>query len=196
MNQIIFQQNDIRTPNTVLVRHSEGAEEAAERLGNTFPMILKTAVGSRGVGVIWVESLKSLHSIVQLLYREDEYVDVLLQEYIKTDYDVRVIILDNKVLGAMKRNVITGDIRSNVSMGAIAEKIDLTELEISDSIKAAKATEGRLVGVDFIPSKNREKEQPYILEVNSMPGFGGIEKLQKGLTADILTHFKNRDNWR
>ena len=29
-----------------------------------------------------------------------------------------------------------------------------------------------------------------------MPGFGGIEKLQKGLTADILTHFKNRENWR
>ena len=44
--------------------------------------------------------------------------------------------------------------------------------------------------------KNREKEQPYILEVNSMPGFGGIEKLKKGLVKEILEHFKNRNNWR
>ena len=29
-----------------------------------------------------------------------------------------------------------------------------------------------------------------------MPGFGGIEKLQKGLTQNILEHFKNRDTWR
>jgi hypothetical protein len=28
-----------------------------------------------------------------------------------------------------------------------------------------------------------------------MPGFGGIEKIQKGLTVEILSHFKNRDNW-
>ena len=82
-NQIVFQQNDIRTPNTVLVRHSEGAEDAAERLGNKFPMILKTAVGSRGVGVIWIESLKSLHSVIQLLHREDEYVDILLARIYK-----------------------------------------------------------------------------------------------------------------
>ena len=74
--------------------------------------------------------------------------------------------------------------------------MELTDLEIKQCLKAAKETEVMWGGFDFIPSKNREKEQPYILEVNSMPGFGGIEKLQKGLTADILTHFKNRENWR
>jgi hypothetical protein len=29
-----------------------------------------------------------------------------------------------------------------------------------------------------------------------MPGFGGIEKLKKGLVQEILEHFKNRNNWR
>ena len=72
-NQITFQKNNINTPNTVLVRHSEGAEDAAKRLNNKFPFILKTAIGSRGVGVMWIESMKSLHSVIQLLHREDPY---------------------------------------------------------------------------------------------------------------------------
>ena len=122
---------------------------------------------------------------------------ILIQEYIKTDYDVRVVILDDKILGSIKREVISdNDFRSNISLGAEAKNIELTEIEKKDSITAAKAVGGRLVGVDFIPAKNREKEQPYILEVNAMPGFGGIEKLKKGLTQEVLEHFKNRNNWR
>ena len=97
----------------------------------------------------------------------------------------------------MKREVITdGDFRSNISLGAEASDIQLTEIEERDVLKAAEIVDGRLVGVDFIPAKNREKEQPYILEVNSMPGFGGIEKLKKGLVKEILEHFKDRNNWR
>ena len=71
----------------------------------------------------------------------------------------------------------------------------LTELEKRDSIKAAEVVKGRLVGVDFLPAKDREKEQPYILEVNSMPGFGGIEKIKKGLTVNILNHFKDEKHF-
>jgi len=116
---------------------------------------------------------------------------------LKTDYDVRVVVLDGQVMGAMKREVIQdGDFRSNVSLGADSGSFELTELEEKDSITAAAAVKGRLTGVDFIPAKNREKEQPYILEVNSMPGFGGIEKIEKGMTQKILEYFKDRDNWK
>ena len=64
--------------------------------------------------------------------------------------------------------------------------------------KAASLVKGDLVGVDFLPVKNREKEQPYILEFNSMPGFSGVERAtkDKSTTRQILEHFKNRDNWR
>ena len=210
-NQIVFQQNDIHTPNTVLVRHSEGAEEAAERLGNKFPMILKTAVGSRGVGVIWIESLKSLHSVIQLLYREDEFVDILLQEYIKTDYDVRVIIAAGKILGAIKRPVVGDDFRSNVSQGSEPQFHELTERETQESLRAAESVQGQVVGVDFIPAKNRDKESPYFIEVNSTPGLMGIEAVigkyhastvkalgvgkDRSITKEILQLYMNRDNW-
>jgi len=207
-NQIVFQREGVRTPKTVLVRHSEGAEEAAERLGGKFPMILKTAVGSRGVGVIWVESLKSLHSIVQLLYREDEYVDIILQEYIKTDYDVRIIIAGGKILGAIKRPVVGDDFRSNVSQGSEPEVHELTEMEAEQSLRAAESVKGRVVGVDFIPAKNRDKESPYFIEVNSTPGLMGIEAVlsksavkplvkgeKRSITKEILQLYMNRDNW-
>ena len=207
-NQIVFQHNNIRTPNTVLVRHSEGAEDAAERLDSKFPMILKTAVGSRGVGVIWIESLKSLHSVIQLLYREDEFVDIILQEYIKIDYDVRVIIAGGEILGVIKRPVVGDDFRSNVSQGSEPEEHELTEFEAKESLKAAKSVHGQVVGVDFIPAKNRDKESPYFIEVNSTPGLMGIEAVLSGadakplikgkdrsITKEILKVYMNRDNW-
>ena len=208
-NQMIFQKNNINTPNTVLVRHSEGGIFAAEKLKSNYPMILKTSVGSRGVGVMWVESDKALHGIVQLLYREDPYVDILLQEYIKTEYDVRVIIVANKIIGAMKRPMISGDFRSNVSQGSEPEIHELTELEASESLRAAKAVDGSIVGVDFIPAKDREKENPYFIEVNSTPGLVGIEATlskavskplvkQKGIsvTSEILKRYMNRSLWK
>ena len=214
-NQVIFQQNDINTPKTVLVRHKEGAIFAADKLGVKYPLILKTSIGSQGVGVMFVESEKALHGIVQLLYREDEFIDILLQEQIKTDYDVRVIVVAGEVLGAMKRPIIEGDFRSNVSQGSEPEVHQLTEMEKFESIGNMRAVDGDVVGVDFIPAKDREKDKPYFIEVNSTPGLMGIEstfsgstipkdlykdalKKEKGkfsITSEILKTYMNRDNW-
>ena len=188
----------LKTPKTITIAHSEDTERAFKELNKKFPIILKSSTGTQtGVGVVIIESMRSLHASVQMLLLYSKYLPIIIQEYIKTDYDVRVIVLDGKILGTMKREVISdGDFRSNVSLGAESSSIKLTEIEKRDSLKAAEAVKGKLVGVDFIPAKNREKEQPYILEVNSMPGFGGIEKLKKGLVQEILEHFKNRNNWR
>ena len=148
-------------------------------------------MGSRGIGVILVESAPSLRSIVQLLYRETEYIDVLIQEQIKTSYDVRVIICNGEVIASVKRPVVKGDFRSNISQGSKALNFDLTELESSESIRAAKAVEGTIVGVDFIPAKDRKKETPYFIEVNSTPGLIGIEKVGFNVTERVLEKLKS-----
>jgi RimK family alpha-L-glutamate ligase len=201
LTDIKLRKAGLRTPKTVAVAHSEDTERAMKELGTKFPVILKSSTGTQtGVGVVIIESLRSLHTSIQMLMLYSKYLPVLIQEYIKIDYDVRVIILDGEILGSMKREVISDpqDFRSNVSLGANASIMKLTEIEKIDSIKAAEVVSGRLVGVDFIPAKNREKERPYILEVNSMPGFGGIEKLntKKSLTEEIFKHFLNRDMWK
>ena len=158
-NQVVFHKNDFNTPDTVLIRNQQDAGGAAEKLNNKFPMILKTSTGSRGVGVMWVENLKSLHSMVQLLHRDDPYVDMILQEFIKTKYDVRVIVVAGEIIGAMKRPIVSDDFRSNVSQGSEPEIYELTDLEASESLRAAKVVDGLIVGVDFIPAKNRVKEK-------------------------------------
>ena len=186
----------IRQPKTTLINDPEKSALAFDKLDTQMPVIMKTLRGSKGVGVLFIESEKALDSIVQLIYKQDEDTDLLLQEYIKTDYDVRVLVLGNKVLATMKRPVIEGDFRSNVSQGSKPEKLKLTELEIEESLKAAKAVNGLWTAVDFIPSKNREKEPPFVIEVNSSPGTEGMEEASgQNISKEIIEFFADKNNW-
>ena len=189
----------VRTPKTYAIPHSEAVEDTVKRLGLKFPVILKSSTGTQtGVGVVVAESMRSLNSLVQMILLYERYLPLIVQEYIETEYDIRVIVCNNEVIGAMKRDVIKSDVRSNVSLGADASEIELTELEVQESLKAAKAVKGILVGVDLIPSKNRETEKPFCIEVNANLGFGGVERVikSKSITETILKTFLNRDNWR
>ena len=182
-------------PKSILVNNPDTILDQIKESGIKFPLIMKTLRGSKGVGVLFVDSERGLDSIVQLINKQDEDADLLVQEYIKTDYDVRVLVLGGKVLAAMKRPVIEGDFRSNVSQGSKPEKIKLTELEIEESLKAAKAVNGLWTAVDFIPSKNREKEPPFMLEVNSSPGTEGIEEATGlNIAKAVIDHFQDSKN--
>jgi RimK family alpha-L-glutamate ligase len=182
-------------PKTKLINDPEKSIEQVEQADIKFPLIMKTLRGSKGVGVLYLDSERGLDSIVQLIHKQDEDADLLVQEYIKTDYDVRVHILGGKFLAAMKRPVIEGDFRSNVSQGSIPQNIKLTQLEVEECLKASKAVGGYWTAVDFIPSKNREKEPPFMLEVNSSPGTEGIEKATgMNIAKEVITHFANAEN--
>ena len=182
-------------PKSILINDPEEANKAVEFANIKFPLIMKTLRGSKGVGVLFVDTEKGLDSIVQLIHKQDEDTDLLVQEYIKTDYDVRVHILGGKFLAAMKRPVIEGDFRSNVSQGSKPVKIELTELEIEESLKAAKAVGGLWTAVDFIPSKNRTKEPPFMLEVNSSPGTEGIEDATgMNIAKEVITYLAKKEN--
>ena len=195
----LFKQNNLRSPITVPITYSDDSERAVKEGGLKFPLILKSSSGSQtGVGVIIMESMKSLHPTVQMLSFLQPYVDLLVQEYIKIDYDIRVLVVNGEVLASMRRNVMDDDIRSNASLGAKTESIELTDMERETAIKVSQLVDGDLVGVDLLPAKDREKEQPYILEVNATPGLGGIEEVtkDKSVTQEILKIYMNRENWK
>ena len=195
----LFNANGLRTPKTLPISYSDDSERVIEDGGLKFPLILKASSGSQtGVGVIIAESMRSLHPTVQMLSFLNPHIDLLLQEYIKIEYDIRVLVVGGKVLAVMKRNIMSDDIRSNASLGATTESMELTDIEIETSIKVAKLVEGDIVGVDLLPAKDREKDKPYILEVNGTPGLGGIEKITKGksVTEEIFKTYMNRENWR
>ena len=182
-------------PKTVLVPNEESWKNALEKLDSKFPIIMKTLEGSKGVGVLFVESERSLESLIQLLHSQNKDIDLLIQEYIKTDKDVRVIVLGGIVIGAMAREVVEGDFRSNVSQGAKVKEYPLTELEVEQSLLAAKAIDGSWTAVDFIPSKKPKTEPPYILEVNHSPGTEGIEEATgDNIVKKVINFYSNPDN--
>jgi len=194
-----LQEIGMNQPRTVLIPNEdpETVDIAAQRLDNEFPMVLKTLQGAKGVGVLLVETERSLQSTVSLVYKIDPTCDILLQEYIDMDYDVRVMINNKRVIGAMKRKKIIDDFRSNISQGAEAEEIKLTDLEKETCLRAAKAVNGQWVGVDFIPAKNRETGDPYILEVNHSPGTQGIsDALGEEVCKTIVEDYHDREIWR
>lgn len=186
-------------PDTVLIPNDEeeSVDRAVDQLDKPFPLVLKTLQGSKGVGVLLVETERSLQSTVSLVYKIDPFADILLQEYIESDHDVRVVIVNREIIGAMRRERITDDFRSNVSQGAEILKYELSKLEKDMCLQAAKAVNGQWVGVDFIPSDNPKTEPPHILEVNHSPGTEGISKvIDQNIVELVLDNFYDRTNWR
>mgnify|MGYP006129993523 FL=1 len=182
-------------PKTALIPNEDNWRKAFESLETTYPIIMKTLEGSKGVGVLFIESERQIESLIQLLYSQNEDIDLLIQEYIKTDGDIRVIVLGGKIIASMKRAVVEGDFRSNVSQGAEVKEYELSELEIEQCLLTSKAIDGSWTAVDFIPSKNPKKDPPYILEVNHSPGTEGIEKAtKKNIVKLIVEHFSNKQN--
>ena len=194
-----MQEVGLNQPKTVLIPsdNPDSVNRAHEALDDKFPMVLKTLQGAKGVGVLLIETERSLQSTVQLIQKIDPYADLLLQEYIEQDYDVRAIVLNKKIIGAMKRPKVIDDFRSNVSQGSKSEKIELTEIEEDAVLRSAKAVNGQWVGVDFMPAKNRETGHPYILEVNHSPGTQGFSKaLGIDLCKLVIKEYRDRDIWK
>jgi len=196
LNYIAMKNAGLRQPKTAMLTHFDNIDVPIKEIGGKYPMILKTAQGTQGVGVIYIDSRKTLLATIQLIRKIDENIAMLIQEFIKTPYDVRVMVLNNEVVGQLKRPVIDGDFRSNISQGQKPIKIELTELEKSECIKAGKSVKGKWLGVDFIPSENREKIPPYFIEINSSPGTGHIDELNNiNISELVLKTFMNRANW-
>ena len=159
-----LQEYGLTQPKTSLISSVEHKDVAIESLDSKYPVIMKTLSGSKGVGVLFVESERSYDSLVQLLHNQNPNVDLLVQEYIKTDKDIRVIVLGGQIIAAMERAVIDGDFRSNVSQGGKVKHYKLTDLE---------------------------KEQ-CILEVNHSPGTQGIEEASgENIVKQIIKHFED-----
>jgi ribosomal protein S6--L-glutamate ligase len=189
-----LQDFGLTQPKTVLIPNEDGIKTAFKNLDTKFPIIMKTLRGSKGVGVLFIESERGLNSLVQLLFKQDKSTDILIQEYIKTDFDVRVLVLGGKIIATMQRDVLEGDFRSNYSQGAKIKTYELSDLEIEQCLLAAKAIGGLFTAVDFIPSENTKKDPPYILEINSSPGTEGIEEAnKKNIVKEVIKYFDNPD---
>ena len=167
----VLSKNDVDLPRTVFASNKSNAKDVIALSGGA-PLVLKILEGTQGVGVVLVDSKKAAKSVLDAFY--GMYVNLLVQEYIEeaNGTDIRAFIVDNEVVGAMKRQGAEGDFRSNLHQGGSAVAYKLSRKEKATAIAAARAMGLGVCGVDMIPSKRG----PLVMEVNSSPGLEGIEK--------------------
>jgi len=163
---ISFERDNIPTPRTALISNEKGLLHAHEKLGGNYPVIMKTLTGTQGIGVSVVESEKSMISVAQSLWKFG--AALLLQEFLKFDFDVRTLVIDGRILASTKRISAKKDFRSNRHREATTEPYKLSDDERTVVLQAARSVGAYMVGVDHaIVNK-----QLYVLECNGSPGMG------------------------
>ena len=141
-----FERNGINTPRTSLINNEKSIPDAHERIGGKFPVIIKTLTGTQGVGVSKVESMESMMSVVQSLWKFG--ATLIVQEFLKLDGDIRTIVMNGRIVASTKRIKPKKDFRSNRHMGAETEPYELSDEEKKVVLAAARATGAYMVGVD------------------------------------------------
>jgi ribosomal protein S6--L-glutamate ligase len=135
------------------------------------PLIVKLLEGTQGKGVVLAETKKAAESVINAF--KSINANILVQEFIKeaNGKDIRCFVIDGKVVAAIQREALPGEFRANIHLGGTASVIKVTAEEKRIAIKAAKAMNLKVAGVDII----RSSKGPLLLEVNSSPGLEGIE---------------------
>jgi ribosomal protein S6--L-glutamate ligase len=164
LSYIAFSRNNIPIPRTALIPTEKAIENAHERIGGKFPVVIKTLSGTQGIGVSIVDSMQSMVSVIQSLKKYN--ADLLIQEHIKLKYDVRTIVLGGRIIASTRRNKVPDDFRSNAHLGATTEPYILNDDEQKVVKAAARVMGGQLVGVDHCIVNN----EIFILECNASPG--------------------------
>ncbi|MBI2634518.1 RimK family alpha-L-glutamate ligase [Candidatus Peregrinibacteria bacterium] len=177
----ILDHYGIPIPKTVVTMRSNDLAQAVKLVGG-FPLIVKQPVGSYGVGVTIVESMRTLQSF--LLWDQPMY---LLQQYVKYSKgkDIRIFVVNGKVVGSMMRAAKKGEFRANIELGAKGQSVEITEEEAAIAIRCVQALDLNYGGVDLMRGSNG----PVVLEVNSNPGFKELERATGINIAEALVEY-------
>lgn len=163
-------QSGIGIPTTGFANSPLDTDDLIKMVGGS-PLIIKLLEGTQGKGVVLAETKKAAESVINAF--KSLNANILVQEFIKeaNGKDIRCFVIDGKVVASIQREAMPGEFRANIHLGGTASVIKATSEEKKIAIKAAKAMDLRVAGVDII----RSSKGPLLLEVNSSPGLEGIE---------------------
>ncbi|MBY0487692.1 MAG: 30S ribosomal protein S6--L-glutamate ligase, partial [Flavobacteriaceae bacterium] len=163
-------RNGVDIPTTGFANSPLDTDDLIKMVGGS-PLIVKLLEGTQGKGVVLAETKKAAESVINAF--KSLNANILVQEFIKeaNGKDLRLFVVDGKVVASIQREAAPGEFRANIHMGGTASIVKPTADEKRIAIKAAKAMDLRVAGVDII----RSSKGPLLLEVNSSPGLEGIE---------------------
>ncbi len=167
----ILTRTGVGIPKTAFAKHPTDINKMIKLLGGP-PLVIKLLEGTQGIGVVLAETQKAAQSVIEAFYGLK--ANILIQEFIKEAKasDIRVLVVDGEVVGAMKRIGQEGEFRSNLHRGGSSIPVKLSRKEKSTALKAVKSLGLTVAGVDMLQSSRG----PLVIEVNSSPGLKGIEE--------------------
>jgi RimK family alpha-L-glutamate ligase len=176
----ILEDNDVPVPRTVATESVSEALKAFTELGGD--VVVKPIFGSRGIGATRVNDFE----IANTSFKSITFYHgvIYLQEFVPHGTtDIRVFVIDDHVIAAMRR--VAEGWKTNYSQGARPTPIDLSQDYEKLAVKAAKAVGCKVAGVDILEGPNG----PKIVDVNSQPGWKGLQIVTKVNIADEIVDF-------
>ncbi len=167
-------------PETHVSRDPSRLRKVIDEFGGS--MVVKPLQRYGGEGVIKVsaqdpENLNSLiHYYVKVREPYPQREPIMVQEYldaVRTEGDVRVLMLNGEILGAMRRMPHGADFRTNIAAGGRVVRHEVTPEErlVCEAIRERLVRDGlHFVGVDIIGGK--------LVEVNCVSP-GGIPRINR-----------------
>ena len=158
-------------PRTVMAHDRSNVRKLVEEVGG-LPLIIKLIRGTQGVGVMIAHTLQEVQTIVDTFW--DLGQEIVLQEFVAESKgkDVRALVVGDRVVGAMRRQAKKeGEFRSNIHRGGEGQPIQLPPSYIEAAVTAARIIGLGIAGVDMLEGH----EGPRLMEINSSPGFEGLE---------------------
>lgn len=183
--------NGIDIPTTGFANSPLDTNDLIKMVGGS-PLIVKLLEGTQGKGVVLAETKKAAESVINAF--KSLNANILVQEFIKeaNGKDIRCFVIDGKVVAAIQREAVPGEFRANIHLGGTASIIKVTPEEKKIAIKAAKAMNLKVAGVDII----RSDKGPLLLEVNSSPGLEGIEGATNlDIASEMIKAIEKQVKW-
>lgn len=184
----LLAQSGLDVPRTVMATSGANVRHLVAAVGG-LPCIIKLLRGTQGVGVMIANTPAEAETIVQTFWGLGQ--DVCLQEFIAESRgrDVRALVVGDEVVGAMRRQARSGEFRSNIHRGGEGKSIRLDRQYQETAVRAARGVGLAVCGVDMLEGK----DGPKVMELNSSPGFEGLEQAtKKDIAGAIVRHALSR----
>jgi RimK family alpha-L-glutamate ligase len=175
-----MENKGIPIPRTIATESITDALKAFEELGGD--VIIKPIFGSRGIGTTRiVDSEIAATTFKAIIFHHGV---IYLQEFVPHgESDIRAFVVGDKVIASMRR--VSQTWKNNFSQGAQPTKIMLSPKLEELAIKAAKAVNCKIAGVDILEGP----KGPMIVDVNSQPGWRGLQMVTQNNIADEIVDF-------
>lgn len=183
----------LATPRTMLAKPSISLAIVEKEIG--FPLIIKNVAGTNGAGIYLCESPDKFQDVMELIYTNNPDANIIVQEFIASSKgtDLRVFTIGKEVVACMQRSAVSG-FKANVAKGASVAFYPATPEIQKIGRQAAELFQLDIAGIDLLFETDGSFK---VCEVNSSPGFEGLEQVTGKVIAEkILTYIREQVTMR